>query len=444
MLEELINYLVNHGEKSQAISLLNTMEKHAWRFNEYDDLAKCFFKQKNYDRAIDCSLKALITAYENEKIWVARTNLINVYNHANHPELALKYIKQAEQSMPNDIDIQLEKAYSFYLLTRKNEAEEILNNVLLTPNLTEEYITKIKFNLGTYYMYRDEFLQGLSLFLYEGKKLKYWQQETLPFTYWNGIIQPEKTIILFAEAGIGDEFINVRFIKYLTDLGMNPIWFTSRKDLANIFNRHGFKTITHKKEIPVEKDLVWTSPMTLPVLLNLNYSNLWYGPYLTSSKEFDEKFNWIKSEKIKIGIRWQGNPEYDNDLHRSVPLKDIYQAIKHIDADFYSLQRDVGLEELQDFPGLIPMHDYMTSFEDTLSIINHLDIIITTCTSIAHASAAMGKKTFIFVPISAYYTWSHSLEQSPWYGDNVTLFRQQHPRVWNEPLEKLTQLLGTI
>ena len=68
-------------------------------------------------------------------------------------------------------------------------------------------------------------------------------------------------------------------------------------------------------------------------------------------------------------------------------------------------------------------------------------MVITTCTSVAHASASMGKKTFIFIPISAYYTWSHSTKQSPWYGDNVTLLRQQKPRSWNEPLLELKEIL---
>lgn len=443
MLEDLVKYLVTHGEKKQALSLLDTMGKHAWRFEEYDDLAKCYFKQKVYDKAIDFSEKALITAYVNNKIWTARANLINVYNHANHPELALKYIKQAEVSIPDDVEIQLEKAYSLYLMARLDEAEEILHNVLLNyKNLSDEVSTKIKFNLGTYYLYRDEFQKGLHLFLDEGKKLNYWQKATLPFKYWEGGIQPGKTIILYAEAGIGDEIINVRFMKYLSDYGMNPIWLTDRKDLAEIFNRNGFKTITDKNDIPEYS--LWTYPMNLPTLLNLDYQKLWYGSYLKSSEVYDNKFKWIKSNKLKIGIRWQGNPEYDNDLHRSVPLKEIYESVKHLDATFYSLQRDVGLEEIEDFPAMFPMHEYMESFEDTLSIINQLDIVITSCTSVAHASASMGKKTFVLVPISAYYVWSHSAKQSPWYGDNVTLLRQQKPRTWDEPLKELSQLIDNI
>lgn len=443
MLEGLVNYLVAHGEKDQAMSLLDTMNNHAWQFNEYDDLAKCYFKQKEYLKATDCAKKALVTAYTNERIWAARTNLINVYNHANQPELALTYIKQSEISMPNDVDMKLEKAYSLFLMNDRNAAENILQDVLAnTPDLSEEYATKIKFNIGTHYLYRDEFQEGLRLFLEEGKKLDYWQKAKLPFKYWEGGVIPGKTIILYAEAGIGDELINVRFMKHLSEVGMNPIWLTDRKDMAEIFNRNGFKTITNKNDIPKEEGILWTYPMNLPTSLNLDYSSLWYGPYIKSSNEYDKKFEWMKDNKLKIGIRWQGNPDYDQDLHRSVPLSEIYESVKHLDAQFYSLQRDVGLEEISSFPGLLPMHDYMESFDDTLAIINELDLIITSCTSVAHASAAMGKKTYIFVPISAYYVWSHSTKQSPWYGDNVTLLRQQKPRTWTEPLAELTQLVS--
>ena len=445
MLEGLVNYLVAHGEKSQAMALLDTMHKHAWQFNEYDDLAKCYFKQKEYTRAIKCSKHALTTAYTNERIWAARINLINVYNHANQPELALKYVKQAEQSMPDDVDVKLEKAYANFLLNDKHTAESILQDVLTnSQHISDEYKTKIKFNLGTYALYRDEFQKGLTLFLEEGKKLDYWQKEKLPFTYWNGLIQPGKTVILLAEAGIGDEIINVRFMKLLLEVGMNPIWLTDRKDIAAMFNRNGFKTITNRRDIPTEDGIVWTYPMNLPTALKLEYEDLWHGPYLIADPIHIKKWSYIaESPRLKIGIRWQGSPSYDHDLHRSIELKGIYEAVKHLDADFYSLQKDNGLDELSDFPGIIELGSELYSWEDTLAVIKNLDFVITSCTSVAHASAALGKKTYIFVPISAYYIWSHSTKQSPWYGDNVTLLRQQKPRTWDDPLLELATLVDS-
>ena len=437
MLENLVEFLKEKGEKHQAISLLETLEKHAFSFDEYDSVAKSFFKIKEYERAIKSALNAYLTAYSNDLRWTSRYNLINVYNHANYPELAMKYIKQAEISIQDNIEISLEKAYSYFLLNQKDKAETLLSNILLnSENLPEEYENKIKFNLGTYYMYRDEFQKGLSLFLNEGKKLEFWKSVELPLKIWDKIPQKGKDIVICAEAGIGDEIINVRFLKYLKEKGMNPIWYTNRTDLVDVFNRNGFTSVSNLKEIKDEETL-YSYSMSLPLDLNLQYENLWYGPYLKSSEEYDKKYEWMNSNKLKIGIRWQGNPDYDQDLHRSIPLEKIYETLKDVDADFYSLQKDNGLEEIHNFPNLIDMERYMESFEDTLSIINKLDIIITSCTSIAHASAAMGKRTIVIVPISAYYIWTHSTKQSPWYGDNVTLLRQQTPRTWDEPLSEL-------
>jgi ADP-heptose:LPS heptosyltransferase len=85
----------------------------------------------------------------------------------------------------------------------------------------------------------------------------------------------------------------------------------------------------------------------------------------------------------------------------------------------------------------------MNSFQETLGFIQNLDFVITSCTSIAHLAAASGKKVFVMVPISAYYVWSHSGDKSPWYGDNVTLLRQEKPRCWKAPLEKLKSILSS-
>jgi len=465
-LEPIILTLERLKKKDLAIEILETFAKISRSYAEYDNIAKCFFKLKEYSSAIEYGLKTLILAPDSQRLYYARENLINVYQHANYPEIALKYIEQNEHVIPNNVDNLLAKAYSYYLLTRRDEAEEILQNLLSNFELSEEVRTKVKFNLGTYYLYKDEFQKGLRLFLEEGAKMKVWNTESIfarnnnlnletfnnklkaqSFKKWDGIPRPGAAIIVHAEAGIGDEIINFRFIKRLTDLGMIPYWYNSypeRSDILKVFERQGFNVIRKLSEVS-DTDVYYTQSMHLPIDLNLEYKDLWYGPYITADKNYIEKWSYIKnSPKLKIGIRWQGNPFYDNDLHRSVDLKGFYESLKHLDADFYSLQKDNGLEELEDFPGLIDLGDQLNSWEDTLAVIENLDLVITSCTSVAHASAAMGKKTCIFVPISAYYVWSHSMEQSPWYGDNVKLFRQETPRTWKEPLKKLNKSLFNI
>jgi len=66
-----------------------------------------------------------------------------------------------------------------------------------------------------------------------------------------------------------------------------------------------------------------------------------------------------------------------------------------------------------------------------------MDIIITSCTSIAHASAALGKETIVFVPLDDFYIWSEGKDKSSWYGDNLTIIRQEEPNNWIKPIKKL-------
>ena len=227
---------------------------------------------------------------------------------------------------------------------------------------------------------------------------------------------------------------------------------------------NGFTVINDLTEVSKIPGVQWTYSMHLPIYLNLQYEDLWHGPYLKASEKSIEK--WSKKledyawdyltyysgfqplpeelpDRLKIGIRWQGNPAYDHDLHRSYPVKQLYEAIgNNPNHYYYSLQRDHGLEELQDFPGISDLSKDLETMEDLFGALENLDIIITSCTSIAHAAASMGKSVIVLTPISAYYVWSHSGDQSPWYGDNVTLLRQQRPRVWDEPIARLKEILN--
>ena len=439
MLEELIVGLDKMGEKKAAVTLLDALARHSVAFEQYDEVAKCFFKIKEYEKAFQFAEKALVKVPTNS--YAAKYNVINAANHANYPERAMTLIKQLELVNPNDTDVQLEKAFAHFLLNQKDKAEEILRKELENPKNDKKVKTKIRFNLGTYELLRDEFQSGLRKFLFEGRKLDYWKKPELPYRFWEGKEEPGKTIVVRAEAGIGDEFINVRFMNHLKERGMNPIWFSERKDMAAIFNRNGYRTVTDIFALKNEKNLIWTHSMDLPVYLNLEYKDLWRSPYIKAEESLVEKYKEIiKSPKLKIGLRWQGNPGYDQDLHRSIPLKEMYDALKHLDAEFYSLQKDDGLEELEGLP-ITDLSDKLTDFDQTLAIIQNLDLVVSSCTSIVHAAASMGKPVIVISPISSYYVWCHTLEKSPWYGDHVTILRQQKPRVWDEPLAQLKEVV---
>jgi tetratricopeptide (TPR) repeat protein len=439
MIDNIIDILTNLKETETAFELLRVLGKHAIDFEQYEIVAKNLFKIKKYEEAKYYTKKCLEFNHLPVNLHFIKINLVNIYIQNYEPEEAIKLLDTMDENVS---EVQLKKSYCLFLLGKLEESENILREILKNKNNDEETINNINFNLNVYEFYRDNLLEGLYRFLIFGKKINLWKGEKLPFNEWDGICRENEIIVLKAEAGIGDEFVNVRFMNHLKKFGVKPIWFSDRKEIVDIFNRNNFLAVSNVnqiKDIWNGENIQWCHSMNVPLLLKLDQKDLWYGPYL---KPNDAPSN-IKSNKIKVGIRWKGNPGYENDLHRSIPLKDLYDILSLYDFQLYSLQKEEGLEELKNYPDIIPLHNIsLYNFEETLTEIRDLDLVITSCTSVAHASAAMGKKTVVFVPMSTYYIWCHSGEVSPWYDKHVKILRQKRPRYWEEPMNELRGYLS--
>jgi sulfotransferase len=100
----------------------------------------------------------------------------------------------------------------------------------------------------------------------------------------------------------------------------------------------------------------------------------------------------------------------------------------------YSLQRDSDIRDLPE--SVVDLQNQIVTWDDTAAAIANLDLVITSCTSVAHLAAAMGKETWIIVPILPYHVWALPGERSPWY-DSVRLFRQEVFGNWDAPLQKV-------
>lgn len=444
MLGDIIDFLKQVDELSTAKILLDTMSKYASNITEYDTLAKSYMDIKEYLLAIKYAEKTLVNAPTNEQMYACRANLSKLYNHINDPVSSLRYSTINNKLNPTDYDPTMEQVFSYFLLNQKDKSEQILRDLILKDNLPIDLVNRIKFNLGTYDLYAGKFKQGLRGFILEGKKLGIWKNVTVPFKFWEGGIQPGKTIVILAEGGIGDEIINIRFVTKLQELGMHPIWYTNRSELVNIFKRHGIDARSSLQSI--SPDSLWTYSMSLPIYLDLDVNDLWNGTYLTADPEYLKKWKWIYGPvvpgSVSVGIRWTGNPAYEHDLHREVPLAGMLDCLQDPKYNIYSIQRDQGADQILKYPGVTDLSNKLETIDDTLAIIHHLDFVVTSCTSVAHMAAAMGKLVYILVPITAYYTWASTFDTSSvWYGDNVKILRQTVHKSWKEPLEQLQKLL---
>ena len=64
------------------------------------------------------------------------------------------------------------------------------------------------------------------------------------------------------------------------------------------------------------------------------------------------------------------------------------------------------------------------NFSDTAGLLDHLDLLITVDTSVAHLAGAMGKPVWLLLPYAPDYRWLRDRDDSPWY-PTMRLFRQR-------------------
>jgi tetratricopeptide (TPR) repeat protein len=439
-LELVTKTLYSFNEKELTTQVLQAFGKRAETFQQYDDVAKIFFEIKDFSNAITYGEKALKLTKTKEEKYTTSKNLINAYNQNNFPEKAITQISKIKSQNPQDTELLLEETFSYSALNQKQKSEKLLFDLIKKP-LPEEIERKAYHNLSGHYFRKDDIRTGLQHFLKAGEVEAYKNRQLPPFPKWDGTLEPGRTIIIDSQCGAGDEIIHIRFMKHLKELGMNPIWTSTRKELVKLFNYNGFHSVCiyDKPEFP--KDACWGYALALPYYLNLKVEDLGQTPYLNPLPEKQKHYSYLQEDqKCKIGMFWNSGSGFEQAHFRSIPPEPLFDILSKTSASLYSLQLpDQAPPEGYDVKTFdIPNRD----FTDTFSLVSQMDLVITSCTSIAHIAAAQGKKVCVFVPIMEYYVWTSSTGKSWWYGDNVHLFRQKKPRNWDEPLKELKEFLN--
>ncbi len=427
-----VKVLTSKEKRTTAVILLDEMFGLAKPLAEYEAVGEAALEVKYAELYLKCAELCYSFSRTNEQLIASRENLYKAYNLNNMPEKALFYIELNLKAMPDDTDTLTQKAFNLSLSNRKEEAEQIIEK-LISENKQAD--TPLDYAMCGKYLRAGQTSKGINFFINTFKKENP-LFKSLGLKFWDGGIYPGKTIVVNGEGGIGDEIINIRFFEHLRQLGMNPIlyssWHMYRPDLVGVFRRHGFEVTTN--HFFFKKDWMWTHMMSLPGFLGLKEKDLWSAPYLTPLKQ--EKNRLPNTGKYRIGIKANGNPHFEQDVYRRIPIEPFLNALPK-EAEVYYIDTE------KEYEGTISLKPRIQNWEDTLDFIDQMDIIVSSCTSLAHAAGAMGKRSIVMVPIAEYYIWTSTRtnETTPWYGDNFTVLKQTRVRSWEEPLARMRELV---
>ena len=286
---------------------------------------------------------------------------------------------------------------------------------------------RARFNRGWHLLKRGRLQEGLA-FLEYGRDLKtYGHLEPLAsrFPIWNRENGRGRRVHLVLEGGFGDELIHFRFGKILKEKYDCHVNVICSPGIATVLAREPWVSAVLQREaaLGVLHDC-WLPGMSSALALGLDYKDISGEPYLRPDpvrvKQWQSFFG--ATRKLKIGIRWSGNPQFEHQQLRQFNPEMLIGLSKFKDVQLFSFQRDNDLRELPET--VVDLAPHLKDWEDTTAALSEMDLVISSCTSVAHMSAALGRPTWVVVPALPYFIWSLPGRTSPWY-DSVKLFRQE-------------------
>ena len=304
-----------------------------------------------------------------------------------------------------------------------NNAESFVDMALmLNPD-----DNRAKFNKGWYELAKGNLSAGMRLIACGRHENVFGSPAPSGMPLWEGQELTGKTILLNLEGGLGDQVCNARFAANFAVLGAIVILGGAAELATLLLQIDGVTAFVESSSAGGVYHDYWVPAMSAALLLGLEYSDLNGHAYLPCLKK-------PRGKRLRVGIRWAGNPQFEHEQHRRFDPQPLFELPG---VDLVILQRDSDCA----IPASIATPD-LSTWAATVAVIQTLDLVITSCTSVAHVAAAMGKTTWIIVPVLPYYLWALPGNTSPWY-DSVKLFRQTIKNRWDDVFSEIaTELSG--
>lgn len=266
---------------------------------------------------------------------------------------------------------------------------------------------------------------------------------------WQGEPAPEKTLLISAEQGLGDNIQFARFVepaaarvgKAILELPV-PLTrlFAGLPGAAEIVGR--------EDELP-EHD-VYVPIMSLPKVLGPDVGIPWNGSYVSADPasigRWRERIDQRASGPLHVGVLWAGNPAHKRDRERSMPLSELAPILTVPGVSLHSLQVGPAADQLpaSAFAGAMkPLFRRIYPFPEVAAALGALDLVIGVDTSLVHLAGAMGRPVWTMVTHVPDWRWMLQRSDSPWY-PTMRLFRQPAAGDWRSVAQDVARALSEM
>ncbi len=421
-----------------------------------DDAGTCFLqgllaqRGKQADAAIAHYRRAL---ERDPGLAEAHNNLgYLLLNERDQIEQGIAHFKAALARRPDFIDAMINLGLADLYAGRRSQAIAGFDAVLARkPAAADRELARLNRALA-----RLALRQWQAWDDYEARKHA-WPARPYRYPEWNGKPAPGKTLLLYGEQGLGDEIMFASCIpeamQKVHTAGGRPARrcvIDCSPRLAALFARSFPGAEVHG--VPQSADSDWLHAAgkidlqlgvaSLPRLFRRNAAAFpRHAGYLQADPA--KAAAWrarlaALGSRPKIGLSWRGGTQASRQGRRSVDPAQLAHSLRHVAADFISLQYGAVEQDLAAFEaaGLLVHHwpEAIADYDETAALVCAADLTLSVCTALIHLGGALGRPLWVLAPAHPEWRYGDAGEDMPWY-PSLRILRQTIAGDWSAVLE---------
>lgn len=292
---------------------------------------------------------------------------------------------------------------------------------------------------------------------------EHYQQFSIP--RWSGQSLEGKTLLVWAEQGIGDHIMFASILNELREIA-KALHYEIYDRLVTLFKRSfpevNFvrRELQGEREISGEKLFQQSWPRSdyqipigsLPALFRPNRESFkGRSPYLLADPEQSQalrsEYQQLFPGKRLIGISWRGGKTFNTEKQsRHIGFGHLATLARQPNVQLIDLQYDSTAQDraLAAQHGVQLFHDERidpgVDMDPQASQIVALDAVVSVDNTTVHLAGALGVPTYALLPLNPNWRWGIHGDRAYWY-DSVQLFRSPTLGDWETPISQLIDAL---
>jgi tetratricopeptide (TPR) repeat protein len=408
------------------------------------------YELKRYEEALASYDKALTIKPDFVE---ALNNRGNVLRELSRPEEALASCDKALAIKPDYLEALTNRGIALEALKRHDEALASYDEALaINPNYADAHWAASLCSLAL-----GDFERGWQEYEWRWKTADFpspRRQFQRPLWLGQKSIRG-KTILLYGEQGLGDTIQFCRYVEFVAQKGARVILEAQPPLKSLLAGLDGVQQVLAAGEPLPEFDFqcpLVSLPLAFKTTLETVPARV---PYLKAAPGLVGQWRarlarTMGPHDLKIGICWQGEPTAKVDMGRSISLREFHPLSRIPGVRLISLQKHHGLDQLDNLPsGMVveilgdDFDSGSRAFVDSVAVMENIDLIITSDTSVAHLGGALGRPTWVALKYVPDWRWTLDRNDSPWY-PTMRVFRQSKPDDWHAVFEVMSRELAAL